>query len=306
MRKFNSTIMFIVILVLLTGTCNAQYKLSVGNFWVYSSDSQEWKISIIDTSFLFDSVLYYETYEQREWMPKSNYSAQDNGDTNQYFIRQREDDLFEEIIVYNAIEDTVIQPYSYKYNAQLGEKWIYRISNDGTPYDTVWAEVVDVFEGYQFGEWRTIKKITYRTGLTDPSKYFCDDFGELSEENYLGVTSWLKGCYIDGVAYGDTSFVVVNVSDESFPDEFNLSQNYPNPFNPTTLINYSIPKRSNVKLIIYDIKGEEVAVLIDKVHLAGNYTVNFDASKFNLSSGIYFYTLISDNFIQTKKMIYLR
>lgn len=309
MQKFNSTIIFIALLVFLTITSSAQYKLNIGNFWVYTGDSQEWKISIIDTAFLFDSVSYYETYEKRIWMPKSNFSTQGRGDTNQYFIRQRDDDLFEEVVVYNAIEDTIIQPYSYKYNAQLGDKWIHRIdidNIDSTEVDTIWAEVVDVFEGYQFGKWRTIKKITYWTGLTDHSKYFCDEFGELSEENYLGVVSSLKGCYIAGVAYGDTSFIVVSVSDDSFPSEFYLSQNYPNPFNSTTIINYSIPNRRNVKLIVYDIKGEEITVLIDKINAAGNYTVYFDASKFNLASGIYFYSLISDNFIKTNKMVYLR
>jgi len=309
MQRYNFTIIFIAILVLLTVTSNAQYKLSIGNFWVYCGDSQERKISIIDTSFLFDSVLYFETYEQREWKPKSYCSNPNDVDTNQYFIRQREDDLFEEVIVYNAIGDTIIQPYIYKYNAQLGDKWIYRIdidNIDSTDMDTIWAEVVDVFEGYQFGEYRTIKKITYWTGLTDFSKYFCDDFGELSEEHYLGVVSILKGCYIDGVAYGDTSFITVSVSDNSFPSEFNLSQNYPNPFNPNTIIEYSISKESYVKLIVYDIKGEEVTFLIDGLQTMGNHRINFDASKFGLASGIYFYTLITDNFIQTKKMIYLR
>lgn len=309
LKKINSAFILLTVLVIFTTVSNAQYKLNIGNFWVYSGENQEWKISIIDTAVLFDSVSYYETYEQREWMSNSNYSPQDNGDTNQYFIRQREDDLFEEVIVYNNIKDTVIQPYVFKYNAQLGDKWIYRIDKDNidsTDIDTIWAAVVDVFEGYQFGELRTIKKITYWTGLNDFSKYFCDDFGELSEENYLGVVSFLKGCYIDGVAYGDTSFNVVSVSDVPFSSEFNLSQNYPNPFNPTTIINYSISKRSNLKLIVYDIKGEEIALLINKNQLAGNYTVNFDASKFNLASGIYFYSLISDDFIQTKKMVYLR
>jgi hypothetical protein len=306
MRKFNFAIIIIAMLMLIMGTGNAQYKLSIGNFWVYTGDNQEWKISIIDTAILFDSLKYYETYEQKEWRPKLNPTVRSNVDTNQYFIRKRNDDLFEEVIIYNAIEDTVIKPYFYKNNAQLGEKWIYRISDNDAPYDTVWAEVVNVFEGYQFGELKTIKEITYWTGLSDFSKFFCDDFGELSEVNYLGVTSLLKGCYVDGVAYGDTSFVVVSVTDDSFPNEFNLTQNYPNPFNPNTVINYSLPKRSHVKLYVYDIKGEEVAILLDEIRSAGNFSVNFNASKFSLASGIYFYSFISDNFNQTKKMIYLR
>lgn len=307
MQKFNSTIMFIAILMLLTETCNAQYKLSIGNFWVYSSEYLESRIAIIDTATFFNSVLYYQLESISRNTSQSTFDNNEFGDTCLGYYRKKINGFFEHLIICKNPPDTTIsEDRYYKYNAQLGEKWIYRISDDGTPYDTVWAEVVDVFEGYQFGEWRTIKKITYWTGLTNFSKYFCDDFGELSEENYLGVTSWLKGCYIDSIAYGDTSFVVVSVSDDSFPGEFNLSQNYPNPFNPTTSINYSIPKRSNVKLIIYDIKGEEVALLINEIQTVGNYEVNFDGSKFNLTSGIYFYTFSSDNFIQTKKMIYLK
>ncbi|MCB0742968.1 MAG: T9SS type A sorting domain-containing protein [Ignavibacteriales bacterium] len=91
----------------------------------------------------------------------------------------------------------------------------------------------------------------------------------------------------------------------SLPSEFSLSQNYPNPFNPTTMIKYSIPAQSNVTLKIYDVLGSEVATLINnEVQSVGQYEVNFDASR--LSSGIYFYTLNSGNFVQTKKMILLK
>ena len=312
MKKLNPAFLFIITMFSYTFVSNAQYKLRIGNFWVYSGDNQEWKISIIDTATLFDSVLYYEIYEQREWLPKSNCSIQDNGDTNQYFIRQRTDDLFEEVIVYNAIDDTVIQPYVYKYNAQLGDKWIYRIdidNIDSTDIDTIWAEVVDVFEGYQFGEWRTIKKITYWTGLTDFSKYFCDDFGELSEENYLGVVSWLKGCFIDSVAYGDTSFIPVGVQDNANEaSKFLLMQNYPNPFNPETIISYTIPYSTNVQVVVYDVVGKEITTLVDKYQKRGDYKIVFNplANGLDITSGIYFYTLRTGNFVQTKKMVYLR
>jgi hypothetical protein len=308
MQKFNFTLIFIVILVLLTVTSNAQYKLKIGNFWVYSAEYQEWKISVIDTTTFFDSLLYFEVFREVD-----NSANKSDEIYSQYYIRKKNDNFYEHLTINNSTKDTVISDdVFYKYDATLGDKWIYWIKyyEDSTVVDTSWSEVVDVFEGYQFGEWRTIKKIHYYSNHPqvplDYYKFFCDDFGEISEGNYLGITSWLKGCYIDGVAYGDTSFIVVGVSDDSFLREFKLSQNYPNPFNPTTIINYSIPKRSNVKIIFYDIKGEEIAVLIDKIHLAGNYTINFDASKFSLSSGVYFYSLISDNFIQTKKMIYLR
>lgn len=85
------------------------------------------------------------------------------------------------------------------------------------------------------------------------------------------------------------------------PSKYSLSQNYPNPFNPVTRIIYGIPKSGNVKLAIYDILGKEVAVIINGHQDAGKYRFDFNAS--GLSSGIYFYQLISNNFTDTKKMI---
>ncbi|GIK22043.1 MAG: Ig-like domain-containing protein [Ignavibacteriaceae bacterium] len=88
------------------------------------------------------------------------------------------------------------------------------------------------------------------------------------------------------------------------PTEFVLQQNYPNPFNPVTQIKFSIPSSSNVKLIVTDILGREITALVNDDLTAGNYSVNFDAK--DLSSGVYFYTLITDNFKQSKKMILMK
>ena len=92
--------------------------------------------------------------------------------------------------------------------------------------------------------------------------------------------------------------------DDLLPAVFKLEQNYPNPFNPVTQIKFSVPLSSNVKLIVTDILGREIAILINDELAAGNYNVNFDAN--NLSSGVYFYTLITDNFKQSKKMILMK
>ena len=88
------------------------------------------------------------------------------------------------------------------------------------------------------------------------------------------------------------------------PDYFFLSQNYPNPFNPTTTIKFSIPENNNVSIKIYDILGNEVAVLVDDNKSAGNYEVKFTAD--NLSSGVYFYKLQAGSFNQVKKMLLIK
>ncbi len=81
-------------------------------------------------------------------------------------------------------------------------------------------------------------------------------------------------------------------------------QNYPNPFNPSTTIKFSVASNSLVSLIVYDILGNEKAVLVDELKEAGIYSVNFDAS--NLPSGIYFYELKAESFRQTKKMLLVK
>ncbi len=88
------------------------------------------------------------------------------------------------------------------------------------------------------------------------------------------------------------------------PEVFSLSQNYPNPFNPTTVIKYSLPEVSNVKLKVYDMLGREIKTLVNKEQSAGVYTVEFNAT--NLSSGVYFYRVEAGNFIATKKLLLLK
>lgn len=89
------------------------------------------------------------------------------------------------------------------------------------------------------------------------------------------------------------------------PAEYNLSQNFPNPFNPTTNIHFSIPKDANVSLKIYDMVGHEVTSYINNDKLqAGTYNVEVDASSW--ASGVYFYTLQTNDFTATKKMILVK
>jgi hypothetical protein len=96
---------------------------------------------------------------------------------------------------------------------------------------------------------------------------------------------------------------VKNLSGE-VPGAYALSQNYPNPFNPSTKINFSLPKSSNVKLAVYDMNGREVEVLVNRNLQAGVYEA--DWHPVNLSSGIYFYTLKTSDFTGTKKMILIK
>jgi predicted acyl esterase len=88
------------------------------------------------------------------------------------------------------------------------------------------------------------------------------------------------------------------------PQTFKLEQNYPNPFNPRTIIKYQLPLTNNVKLSVYDILGKEIDALVNERQNPGTYETTWDASKY--PSGIYFYRLKTENFIETKKMMVVK
>ncbi|UCH66277.1 MAG: T9SS type A sorting domain-containing protein, partial [Ignavibacterium sp.] len=105
------------------------------------------------------------------------------------------------------------------------------------------------------------------------------------------------------ITYSD--FTITEVEDKkSVPSEYSLEQNYPNPFNPTTRISYSIPSASSVQLKVYNVLGNEVATIVNKEMPAGNHSVEYNASI--LPSGIYFYTLTTNHFSETKKMTLIK
>jgi hypothetical protein len=111
-------------------------------------------------------------------------------------------------------------------------------------------------------------------------------------------------CQNDGVyfiQFDETTFIQeVN----SNVNDFILSQNYPNPFNPNTLINYSIPKADFVVIKVYDILGNEISTLLNEYREAGSYKVKFDGN--GISSGMYYYRIISGDYSDTKKMSLLK
>ncbi len=102
----------------------------------------------------------------------------------------------------------------------------------------------------------------------------------------------------------NNDYVLLNKDKTIIPNEIVLYQNYPNPFNPSTIISYSLHQSDFVKVMVYDVLGREVAILVNKEQSSGNYKINFNAT--NLSSGIYFYKIVSGNYSDIKKMILLR
>ena len=94
--------------------------------------------------------------------------------------------------------------------------------------------------------------------------------------------------------------VAIDPTSTGVPTEYSIQQNYPNPFNPSTTIKYAIPQSGNVSIKIYDMLGSEVMTVVNKYHTTGNYIENIDLSGY--ASGVYYYSIVSGDFTQTKKM----
>ncbi len=119
----------------------------------------------------------------------------------------------------------------------------------------------------------------------------------------LGENSYLLD-FKPGVINIQIATAIDDESELGLPTEYNLTQNYPNPFNPTTTIEFSLPKSSNVKLVVFNILGQKVSILIDDFMPAGVHSVDFDGK--NNPSGIYFYRLEHEKGAETKKMVMIK
>jgi len=120
-------------------------------------------------------------------------------------------------------------------------------------------------------------------------------------DNYSGETGTLNSWKL---IFTTNNAVSVNNDNVKTVTNYNLMQNYPNPFNPSTVISYTIPAESFVELKVFDILGREVSTLVNGMQKAGTYKVNFNAE--NLSSGVYFYRIKTDNFSSVKKMTFIQ
>lgn len=150
-------------------------------------------------------------------------------------------------------------------------------------------------------------------GLVNPNYHKITDTWSSLNYNYL--TNVTKTAAVLIHFFANETLVSIKYEPD-IPSEFNMSQNFPNPFNPTTKIKFTIPGRTEyysvpqtVTLKVFDVLGNEIVTLINEELSAGEYEVEFNVdqvSRPEISSGIYFYQLTFDNFIQTKKMILLK
>jgi len=187
-----------------------------------------------------------------------------------------------------------------------------------TPSGTGWNMITLSTPFYYTAGSNLLVDICYNnTTYTSYSTVKCSAAPNMYYGRYNDLTEPLGGCGYTAwtlttgpVGRANTTLVMnpgpVGVGNENttIPSVYSLSQNYPNPFNPVTKINFSIPKQGLVTMKIYDVLGREVKTLVNDIKMAGNYSVDFNASEF--SSGVYFYRLESGSFSEVKRMMLIK
>jgi hypothetical protein len=192
------------------------------------------------------------------------------------------------------------------------------VSNPVVPVELVSFTVISSTNGFLL-EWKTATEINNlgfdieRTAGQNSSWNkiaFVPGYGTTTEQkNYSFIDEEVSsGKYyyrLKQIDYDGTfEYSDIIETEKLLPLVFSLEQNYPNPFNPVTNIKFQIPVSEFVSLKIFDVLGNEVAVLVNEFKSAGIYRLSFNASE--LGSGVYFYKLISGSFIETKKMILMK
>jgi hypothetical protein len=134
--------------------------------------------------------------------------------------------------------------------------------------------------------------------------YYRDSMDCKFSTSAAAYTAGYKGQPVGALTWWNMSIVGVQKVNDVIPTNFSLEQNYPNPFNPSTKIAYNIPKQSNVKVEVFDVLGRLVTTLVNATQAAGQYSVEFDATR--LSSGMYIYRLSTPETSIARKMLLMK
>jgi len=183
-----------------------------------------------------------------------------------------------------------------------GEIWVVGETEEITWTDVNVYDVKIELSADNGSNWSTIAESTPNTGTYS----WIVEAQDSSDQCLIRITNVDDGLVYDASDAVFTIDIVTSVEklQEDIPTEFNLSQNYPNPFNPVTLIKYQVPNTSHVSIKVYDLTGQEVALLVNEVKEVGTYEIKFDAS--NLASGVYLYRMVAGDFTSARKFNLLK
>lgn len=323
----------------LSGGNDLKLSLSAdGQYLASTGDGYELKIKIWRTSdwslvHSFDASNTYGSRSAAEFSPNGLYLAcwvsatSENGVIRFYEVETGE--LVREYIDYSgeAINSIALSSTAnnyFAYSVGYGNNSLLRIAStdlnlvengtipveftsftssvNGSTVQLLWTTSTETnnsgfeIQRKESSDWERIGFVEGHGTTTEEQSYSFDD-KNLSAGKYQYR---LKQIDYDG-SFEYSDIVEVEITT---PSEFTLEQNYPNPFNPTTTIKYSIPESGNVELLIYNALGEQISTLVNELKDAGRYELEFNAD--DIPSGIYYYQIKTEGFVQTKKMLLIK
>lgn len=220
-----------------------------------------------------------------------------------------------ELVTFQNVYNSGINGVSYPGNGCM--RMNFYANTDIGQLDTLYSPIISgvtsldtlrfdyAYAGYLYNEGDSLYvNISTDGGLTFPTKIFKKGGLGLATTSSSTISfvptlnsQWRTfSVPLQGIVQDNYSLTTVK--------DYKLNQNYPNPFNPVTKISFSLPVESKTLMIIYDISGREIAKLVDESLTAGVHEVNFNGEF--LSSGVYFYKLITPGFTQSKKMVLIK
>ncbi len=280
------------------------YPLKTGNYWEYKeyfwqfpfpADSSAYSILIVGDTILPNNYKY--KIRLREEIPENGYTLN---------IYERVDSLTG--CVYRYSGDTLFNNSEYLIDSLLAQPGDYftggRFGN-GSSGIQLSSYCVSEYKDTVLGLITDVKELEDQSMIPLVNYYLARNLGFIHSvacEFGCGNTN-LVYALIDSNEYGRR---ITKVEKEKLapPRKYILYQNFPNPFNPSTVISYYLPEESNVKLLIYDLKGELIQTLVNENLIYGIHKINFDASDY--SSGLYFYILQTNEVILSKKMLLIK
>ncbi len=197
---------------------------------------------------------------------------------------------------------------SYVYNTSTIKANLDRLGATGLPVYITEFDIDESKDATQLEQYKIYFPLfwtnQYVKGITLWG-YISDDVWNSHPYTYLIKNDGLRGVERPAIEWLKTYISTTDVKTENdLPTEYILNQNYPNPFNPTTTISFSLPKRTDVKLNLYNMLGKEVMKISNGTFDAGTHYINLNAA--NLSSGVYVYKLEADGKVNAKKMMLLK
>ncbi len=332
-------IFFIIIETIFSQTANQYVPLEVGNIWInnfYLLDSTGNPIGqpqiIVDSSIAYQEFLGKQTlFVIRKpagapigdtlWIAPSGQSI---------FIHQRSIE-FDTIVTFHLPDWFEY----YRFGSSLGSFYtIYRFDTTLTIPQLGTIPLRILVRGARLGidtvtvpagffnavKFKIEIKVQYLVSLPPPLPPFAIDILTIPVNDWLAQGRYIVkslqepfsvdtlGITIPGSLYELVEFrSVTSIKENNFlPEKLTLNQNYPNPFNGKTIISFSLPEAMKINLEVYDCLGRRISELINDEFKSGEHLVEFDAEKFGLRSGVYFYSLKTERTIVTRSMIYLK